>query len=353
MTDTMEIADLVKRLSEEELDKLLRTLGRRVAANHPNMRYFAERFRDYELAMLNIKQLGYALAAGLSQKNLTRVIGSPPATRLPSKLCTQADIESDWFLFWCSELKVAPIYHRKLWELCYIAQSLFADGKLRPGMRGLGFGCGEEPLPSLFAKYNTRVTATDLNPNAEASRGWIASDQHASSMEKIQRIDICQDRVKLANIEHQWADMNDIPEVFHSQYDFCWSACAFEHLGSIEKGLQFVENSLKTLRSGGMAVHTTEFNLEDGETIDNWGTVLFQERHISALAERLVAKGYYVEPLDFSTGAGVLDGFVDVPPFAKSGRAEAVALLQPAQVHLKLSVDGMPCTSIALVIKVP
>ena len=43
-----------------------------------------------------------------------------------------------------------------------------------------------------------------------------------------------------------------------------------DRIGSIELGLQFIENSMATLRPGGVAVHTTEFNLEDGETI---GTV--------------------------------------------------------------------------------
>ena len=38
---------------------------------------------------------------------------------------------------------------------------------------------------------------------------------------------------------------------------------------------------------GGVAAHTTEFNLESGDTIDNWPTVLFQAGHIAELERRL------------------------------------------------------------------
>jgi hypothetical protein len=68
-------------------------------------------------------------------------------------LCTQNDCDSDWFFYWLKELRCGFAYHRKLWEFCYIAQNLFAHGALAAGERGLVFGCGEEPLPSLFAKW--------------------------------------------------------------------------------------------------------------------------------------------------------------------------------------------------------
>jgi hypothetical protein len=135
--------------------------------------------------------------------------------------------------------------------------------------------------------------------------------------------------------------MNAIPADLAGSFDFCWSTCAFEHLGSIERGLGFVEASLETLRPGGVAVHTTEFNLRDGdETIDDWPTVLFQKRHIEALAGTLRGRGYRMEPIDFGRGQKVLDGFVDLPPYGPE--------VSPA--HLKLLVDGFPCTSIGLIV---
>jgi hypothetical protein len=43
---------------------------------------------------------------------------------LVSKATTQADMESPWFAYWCSELQVRPIYHRKLWEFAFLLQAL-------------------------------------------------------------------------------------------------------------------------------------------------------------------------------------------------------------------------------------
>jgi SAM-dependent methyltransferase len=139
--------------------------------------------------------------------------------------------------------------------------------------------------------------------------------------------------------------MNDIPRDMDGKYDFCWSVCSLEHVGSIAKGLAFIVNSLRTLKPGGVAVHTTEFNLENGPTVDNWGTVLFQRGHIEELVRYLTSQGHRVAPLDLSTGDGILDGFVDVPPWPWDNTAIR------ARAHLKLCLDGFPCTSIGIIIR--
>ncbi|MBV5337004.1 MAG: hypothetical protein J0653_03215, partial [Deltaproteobacteria bacterium] len=71
--------------------------------------------------------------------------------------------------------------------------------------------------------------------------------------------------------------------------DFCWSSCSLEHLGSIKAGLDFIKASLKTLKVGGVAVHTTEYNVSSDEaTIDNNPTlVLFRRCDIQGLVEEL------------------------------------------------------------------
>ncbi len=143
--------------------------------------------------------------------------------------------------------------------------------------------------------------------------------------------------------------MNRIPADLHGRHDFCWSVCALEHLGSIEQGLAFIEQSVGCLRPGGVAVHTTEYNLqEDRPTIDNWPTVLFQKKHIEALGQRVAALGARLLEVDFDVGGGVLDGFVDVPPYAHSAPGW---LRYPDAPHLKLSFGGFPVTSIGLIIR--
>ncbi len=331
-------------LPAEEIDNALRALGRKLLGNHPQYSYFNLRLRDYELAILNIKNLGYELGRALAERELRRPQSQPSSTLLKSKLCTQSDFESEWFAYWCQELHTIPFYHRKVWEFCYICQALFAAGMLAAGRMGLGFGCGAEPLPSLFAKYGVEVLATDLDASHREAEIWRSTGQHSAAVETLRRTDICPDQQLLAHIDYRPVDMNALPRELDGRFDFCWSACSFEHLGSLENGLEFVENSLLTLKHGGIAVHTTEFTFDDGDTLDNWPTVLYQKRHFVELAERLRTKGYQVADFDFDPGSGPIDRLVDVPPWSHE-------LLAPPHAHLKLSVDGFTCTSAGLIIR--
>lgn len=339
-----ELAPSGQPLTPEQVDNALRMLGQKLSGNHPQYSYFNLRLRDYEMAILNIKNLGYELGRALAERELRRPQSEPTGASLRPKLCTQSDFESEWLSYWCQEIRTVPFYHRKIWEFCFICQALFAEGMLAPGREGLGFGCGEEPLPSLFAKYGVKVLATDLDPSRRESEIWRVTGQHSAAAEEFRRRDICPDDQLLANIDFRPADMNALPREFDGQFDFCWSACAFEHLGSLANGLAFVENSLRTLKPGGIAVHTTEFTLDEGETLDNWPTVLYQKRHLVELAKRLRTKGYRIDDFDFDQGHGLIDRLVDLPPWSHP-------LLTPPYAHLKLSVDGFICTSAGIIIR--
>ena len=92
-------------------------------------------------------------------------------------------------------------------------------------------------------------------------------------------------------------------------------------------------------------MHTTELNLDEaGETLSAGNTVLYQRRHLEALAARLAALGHRMLPLDHAQGPGILDQFVDVPPY-EEGRVPLGHLSPP---HLRLSISGYPATSVAI-----
>lgn len=335
--------------NQESLDDALRSLGARTMGTVPNLTHFGRRFADYEVAMLNVKNLGYALARALGENLQARKVSRPPQQALASKPCTQTDMESDWVAYWARELKSPVRYHRKLWEFCYIAHALWQSGKLKPGNSGLGFGCGDEPLVGLFAKLGAKVLASDKPSKEGEAQHWPVAGDDIEAY-RAHYGEICPTPELRRNIDFRRVDMRAIPPELEGQFDFCWSACALEHLGTIEKGLDFIEASLRTLKPGGVAVHTTEFNLDDSQTIDNWATVLFQRKHFQGLAERLQRKGYRVAPMDFNPGDGFLDGFVDIPPWShsehpvKSGEPDA---------HLKLSLDGFICTSFGITVSAP
>jgi SAM-dependent methyltransferase len=232
---------------------------------------------------------------------------------------------------------VAPTLHRKQWEHFYIAQALSERGLLQPHMRGLGFAVGREPLPSLFATFECEIVASDWYEDAARAAGWVGTDQHASNLEVLNERGLCAPDLFQKRVSFRVVDMNQIPGDLRN-FDFLWSSCSLEHLGSIEKGEQFIYNALECLRPGGVAVHTTEFNLSSNDhTVDHEPTVLFRRRDIERVAARLAAMGHEIE-LDFSEGNGTYNRFVDVPPYR-------------SDPHLRLLISDYVCTSIGLIIR--
>ncbi len=253
--------------------------------------------------------------------------------------------------YWIGEIKSAHIFHRKLWEFAYVLQAIFENGLLHPKARGLGFGCGAEPLPSYLAARGVDVTVTDLDPSDPGARGWIDTDQHTSSLDNVFQAHLVTREQFDRHVRLRYVNMNFIPLDLHD-FDFCWSICALEHIGSIQKGLDFIEASLRTLRPGGIAIHTTEFNyLNDEQTIDDWPTVLFQKQHFRALAKRLADQGHHVAPLDFDYGHKPLDKFIDLPPFEHDWTPEQRKFWGRDTYHLKVSIDGFACTCFGIIVR--
>jgi len=329
--------------------RLAALLGLVDAESHPKLNPLAIELRDLKNLALNIKFFGYDLARRLGDALPPRKDLQPMHTELRSKPSTQADLESDWAAYWCQELKTPVVFHRKLWELAYVLQALHEANVLRSDMRGLGFGCGAEPIASYLAARGVEVIVTDLSPEAREAKGWAQTGQHAQSLETAFHPHLVARPVFEAKVHHRFVDMNEIPNDLRD-FDFCWSICALEHLGSIENGMDFVVEAMETLRPGGTAVHTTEFNfLDDERTLDNWPTVLLQRAHLKALATRLRAEGHEVAELDFDVGAKPLDRFIDLPPYAHDWSTH-LGQWAGAGAHLKLSIDGFASTCFGLII---
>ncbi|PZO41442.1 MAG: hypothetical protein DCF19_09560 [Pseudanabaena frigida] len=328
---------LIGRITDEIIQ------GQRTAENQrPNLTVINQRILfSSDTLRSNIKALGDEYARSLQKSLKIPDNLSLTTVGLVSKACQQQDIESEWLAYWSQQMGITVAYQRKLWEHCYILQVMYEYNLLKPRLKGIGFGCGEEPLPSLLVSYDIEITVTDLNPEESSAKGWIDTNQNASSKEKIWRSKLCMQELFEKNVSLRYVDMNNIPTDLDGKYDFCWSSCALEHLGSIENGLHFIENSLNTLLAGGVSIHTTEFNyLEEEETIDNWRTVLFRKKDFTKLFQKLTAQGHQVAPLDFDIGTGFLDKFIDIPPYTEELHA-----------HLKLLLDGFTTTSFGIVIR--
>ena len=180
---------------------------------------------------------------------------------LTSMPCTQAQLESAVFRRWAAALGERPGHlHRKIWEWCFIAQALDERGLLAPGRRGLGFAVGQEPLSALFAAHGCTIVATDLGEEEAAKHGWVETGQHAAALDALNQRGLCPEARFHENVTFRVADMRALPTDL-GHFDFVWSSCALEHLGSLEAGMHFIEASLALLKPGGVAVHTTEYNL--------------------------------------------------------------------------------------------
>ena len=173
-----------------------------------------------------------------------------------SELCKAKDFKTDWFRYWCDELSEFPSFHRKQWEFIFVAQALKERGCIAEDKKGLVFAVGNEPLPSLFAKHGCSIMATDIFPEQGIEKGWN-NGQLCFGVEDLNKRRICPEKKFKKSVKYRPVDMNEIPDDI-GQFDFNWSSCSFEHLGSIEKGIRFLKEQFKTLRPGGWAVHTTE-----------------------------------------------------------------------------------------------
>ena len=223
--------------------------------------------------------------------------------------------------------------HRKYWEFCAIGHALEERGFLQPGKRGLCFGAGREFLPSAFAALGCEILATDR----AQQQHW--EGQHARARADLFYESIVSRDVFDRQVKFQTADMRNIQGIAPDSYDFLWSSCAFEHLGSLHAGMNFVVNAMQYLRAGGIAVHTTEFNLSSNKkTTARGDNVLYRRRDIEELDRRLRTIRCGLEPFDFFAGCHPFDLDYESSPFFPNEKP-----------HIKLALDGFVCTSILLI----
>jgi 2-polyprenyl-3-methyl-5-hydroxy-6-metoxy-1,4-benzoquinol methylase len=257
-----------------------------------------------------------------------------------SCLCREQHFRMPLYSYWCYQIKELPRYHRKQWEFVYILQSLNERQMLTPGKNALGFGVGKEPISAYLSKMGLNVLATDLDFETASQNGWVSSNQRSLSLDDLNDREICDPVNFKKNVSFRNVDMNKIPSDI-GEYDVIWSSCCFEHLGSIQNGIDFVLNSSKFLKINGIAIHTTEFNLTSNEkTLDNDpNLVLFRKKDIERLCKSLEENGFLAETVDFSYGSDKLEKYIDVPPYLSSP-------------HLRLLINNQfTTTSIGLIIR--
>ncbi len=243
---------------------------------------------------------------------------------------------TDWFKNSCVKLKEPFKYHRKLWEYCYIYQSLLERGMLQPGKTGLGFAVGKEPLTAAFASHGCQITSTDLELEKAQAQGWTSSSQHCNGLTGLNERGICDPQLFNSLVTFKYMDMNKIDNTTFNSFDFTWSSCAFEHCGSLDLGKEFIVNQMNCLKPGGIAVHTTEYNLtSDRDTLQSGLTVLFRKRDFDWIVNKTCALGHSID-IDYTAGNGKIESIVAKPA--------------DTDYHLRLQLGKYVTTSIGLII---
>lgn len=271
-----------------------------------------------------------------------------PASANPARpsVCRYEHFTQDWYKHWAGVLGQQtdvhvdrPTSYRKIWEWAVLLETMHARGMLEPGKRGLGFAVGQERLPSIMAAHGVLVIATDLDV-AESKANWVEQGQHSQNVEQLFYEEII-DRQRFDDlVRFQTANMNAIEGFEEGTFDFVWSSCAFEHLGTLEAGTDFVKNAMRLLKPGGIAFHTTEYNVSSNDdTVLSGDDCIYRRKDFEQLDRDLRSLGCGMEPIDFDSGFHAYDLMYDQEPFLKPGR-----------VHIKLKLDGYICTSALIIV---
>lgn len=256
---------------------------------------------------------------------------------MSSSVCSGLDFYHRDFQRLCNLIGADVALHRKLWEYIFIAHHGERMGAFGLGCRGLGFGVGQEPLPAAFAALGCEITATDAPVEVARESGWIDTNQFAMGLSGLPRGRLSQSEFERL-VTWGECDMRNIDDSL-TNYDFCWSSCCLEHLGSLQAGMDFiVETVEKTLKIGGVALHTTELNLSSNDqTVDSGPTVLYRRRDFETLISTLRERGHEVDDFRISPKAFVMNNFVDTPPYTGQ--------------HLMLNIDGYATTSAGIAVR--
>ena len=263
-----------------------------------------------------------------------------------SKVCDAADFFSPEYLEVVkNELCEPPVLHRKQWEFGKIFLALKKAGMLKADKRGLSMGSGIEVVLYSIARRVQHLTVTDLY-SSESLWECAKAANPDEFVRKNKRFPIDDNRLSALNMDMRSLAFGDC------SFDFAYSSCAFEHIGTDPDFLQHLNEVYRVLKDGGIYVMTTEFTCEN-ETIPIPNNYIFSAGHL----DRLIAGTRFIPEKRFD--ARISEQSVNFPVPAQvndlSYRGEsdfshalATACVMP---HVQLLCGKHHATSCILVLK--
>ena len=255
---------------------------------------------------------------------------------IQSRLCKQKDFETEKFKKYVENINHNFRYHRKLWEFVAIIDTLHELNLLKEGTKGLGFAVGTEPLSAYFIKHGCDIVSSDF---IVENNIWSTNNEVAYNIDNLNEHKIISHDLLSQKCIFRVEDMNNIhSDLKQGKFDFIWSSCAIEHIGGLDKGLNYVVNSLDCLKSGGYSIHTTEYNCSSNDgTAEYSDNGIYRKKDFEKLETMLWGKAVLF-PIDYDLGDMRYDNYIDTYPYSN-------------ETHLKLDLFGYISTSALLIIK--
>jgi SAM-dependent methyltransferase len=175
------------------------------------------------------------------------------------KVCNLSDWESTEFLSTLDQLNLSfgrQYKHRKHWEFVQGILGLKRLGCLTPDALALGVGAGHEHPIYYLANYIKRVHATDIYGGGEFAE-TAAPAEMLVHPGKFAPFPYRQDHLVTQYMDGCTLRYPD------QCFDFAFSFSSIEHFGGHKAATQSVREMARVLRSGGIAVITTELILNN------------------------------------------------------------------------------------------
>ncbi|CAB9526788.1 Inherit from proNOG: Methyltransferase domain [Seminavis robusta] len=300
------------------------------------------------------------LRVGSSVPKILPIFDGETTDEISCKMVTQREFSSPWFLESIGLIGEKPRNNRKQWEVAYVLHVVKTLNLCEPGKRGLVLAVGTEKLPQVFASMGCSILATDLpvDDDPAFAKAWANTGQHVATIESLYRKNYKGVSKKTFKelVTYHPENMNSFSDWLLQQekFDFIWSLCSIEHVGSIELGQNVVLHTLDLLKPGGVAFHSVEFNLSSNNATKQMkGESVWRKRDFEALKEKAIAKGYSPFPAQFGAGHGILDRNPDgvLPrPYSSSDHIKLYEVLPPLDAPIP---ESLIKTSYAMLIRKP
>lgn len=177
------------------------------------------------------------------------------------KYCASEDwFEADFKYALKHIIKQNASFRRKQWEVTTIFLNLFNYGMLDGTKVGAAFGAGKEQLIFRILPLTAGFHATDLYA---LNTGWSSAKlgQQQSPYEFVAAA--APPNCDLSPLQVHEMNMCDLSHFADQSLDFCYSSCAFEHIGHREDFINHLQEVRRVLKPGGIYSMTTEFLFDE------------------------------------------------------------------------------------------